>query len=96
MQKDDNKGVKFLILEEVSNMDKGNFNTFPNIAKEFGYQMLTMTPEPYGSSENEGWYLHHLIEGYEDSNINHSPPSSYFKTNENRKDLIDYIETVNS
>ncbi len=95
VQKEDRKGVKFLILEEVSNMDKGNFNTFPNIAKEFGYQMLTMTPEPYGSNENEGWYLHHLIEGYEDVNINYAPPSSYFKTNEARQDLSDYLNNIN-
>ncbi len=95
VQKEDRKGVKFLILEEVSNMDKGNFNTFPNIAKEFGYQMLTMTPEPYGSNENEGWYLHHLIEGYEDVNINYAMPSSYFKTNESREDLLDYLKNIN-
>tara|TARA_R110002051_G_scaffold75143_1_gene136911 strand:+ start:4550 stop:5401 length:852 start_codon:yes stop_codon:yes gene_type:complete len=95
VQKEDRKGVKFLILEEVSNMDKGNFNTFPNIAKEFGYQMLTMTPEPYGSNENEGWYLHHLIEGYEDVNINYAMPSSYFKTNESREDLSDYLKNIN-
>ena len=95
VQKEDRKGVKFLILEEVSNMDKGNFNTFPNIAKEFGYQMLTMTPEPYGSNENEGWYLHHLIEGYEDVNINYAMPSSYFKTNEARQDLSDYLKNIN-
>ncbi|RBW59537.1 hypothetical protein DS884_07325 [Tenacibaculum sp. E3R01] len=85
-------GLKFLILEEVSNLDSLNFSTFPNIAEEFGYQILTMTPRPFGSDTKQGWYLHHLIEGAGDKNINYPTPNSYFKTNEGREDLEIYLK----
>ena len=88
----DRPGLKFLILEEVSNLDSLNFSTFPNIAEEFGYQILTMTPRPFGSDTKQGWYLHHLIEGAGDKNINYPTPNSYFKTNEGRKDLETYLK----
>lgn len=89
----DRPGLKFLILEEVSNLDSLNFSTFPNIAEEFGYQILTMTPRPFGSDTKQGWYLHHLIEGAGDKNINYPTPNSYFKTNEGREDLEIYLKT---
>ncbi|OEJ99190.1 hypothetical protein A8C32_08445 [Flavivirga aquatica] len=85
-------GLRFLILEEVSNLDNLNFSTFPNIAEEFGYQILTMTPRPFGSDTEQGWYLHHLIEGAGDKNINYPIPNSYFKTNEGRQDLETYLK----
>ena len=85
-------GLRFLILEEVSNLDTVNFSTFPNIAEEFGYQILTMTPRPFGSDTEQGWYLHHLIEGAGDKNINYPIPNSYFKTNEGREDLETYLK----
>jgi hypothetical protein len=88
----DRPGLKFLILEEVSNLDSLNFSTFPNIAEEFGYQILTMTPRPFGSDTKQGWYLHHLIEGAGDKNINYPTPNSYFKTNEGREDLEIYLK----
>ncbi|MWW26032.1 coiled-coil domain-containing protein [Algibacter lectus] len=88
----DLQGLRFLILEEVSNLDNLNFSTFPNIAEEFGYQILTMTPRPFGSDTEQGWYLHHLIEGAGDKNINYPIPNSYFKTNEGREDLETYLK----
>ncbi len=90
--KADLPGLRFLILEEVSNLDTVNFSTFPNIAEEFGYQILTMTPRPFGSDTEQGWYLHHLIEGAGDKNINYPIPNSYFKTNEGREDLETYLK----
>ena len=88
----DRPGLKLPILEEVSNLDSLNFSTFPNIAEEFGYQILTMTPRPFGSDTKQGWYLHHLIEGAGDKNINYPTPNSYFKTNERREDLETYLK----
>lgn len=90
--KADLPGLRFLILEEVSNLDTINFSTFPNIAGEFGYQILTMTPRPFGSDTEQGWYLHHLIEGAGDKYINYPIPNSYFKTNEGRQDLETYLK----
>lgn len=87
------KGIKFIILEETASLDKTNFNTFPNIAGEFGYQIITMTPRPYGSDSEYGWYLHHLIPDAENTDIN-CEPCSYFKTNNYWKDLQTYLEAV--
>ncbi|MFI5135758.1 MAG: hypothetical protein ACHQD9_07885, partial [Chitinophagales bacterium] len=55
IQRDKNRtGVRFIIIEELSNIDDTNFGLFPEIAKIFGYQLLTMTPKPFGSySESE-------------------------------------------
>ncbi len=47
------KGIKFIILEESANLDNLNFNTFPRIAKEYGYQIITMTPKPYSPDTEE-------------------------------------------
>jgi hypothetical protein len=84
-------GVRFIILEESSNLDITNFNTFPKIAKEYGYQIITMTPKPYGSDTSDSWYLHHLIKGKDDKNINHPVPASYFKTKNTRETLTKYL-----
>ena len=51
-----------------------------------------MTPRPFGSDTEQGWYLHHLIEGAGDKNINYPIPNSYFKTNEGREDLETYLK----
>ncbi len=94
IQKGSRKGIKFVILEETANLDRVNFNTFPDIAEDFGYQILTMTPRPYGSDADQGWYLYHLLEGFDDPNINYPIPSSYFKTNEDKKDLMTYLSAT--
>lgn len=89
-------GIKFLILEEISNLDRTNFNAFPNLAKDFGYQIITMTPRPYGSENEDGWYLYHLIEGKNNADINYPTPNSYFKTNENKEDLVTFLKKIQS
>ena len=95
VQSENRNGVKFIILEESSNLDITNFNTFPTIAKEYGYQIITMTPKPYGSDTSDGWYLHHLIKGKDDKNINHPVPASYFKTKNTREALTKYLSESN-
>ena len=94
VQSDKRDGIRFIILEETANLDMTNFNTFPAIAKEFGYQIITMTPKPYGSDAEEGWYLHHLLPGADNKDINYPVPCSYFKTNENSEDLELYLEAM--
>ncbi|MCK8479768.1 hypothetical protein [Psychroserpens algicola] len=89
------EGLKFLILEEVSNLDDDNFNTFPEIAKKYGYQIITMTPEPFGSNNDDGWYLHQLIEGKTDKNRNYPIPNSSFKTNYKNEQLQGYLKRMN-
>lgn len=85
-------GLKFLILEEVSNLDDDNFNTFPEIAEKYGYQIITMTPEPFGSNGDSGWYLHQLIEGKTDKNRNYPIPNSSFKTNYKNEQLQGFLK----
>ncbi|WP_321438489.1 hypothetical protein [uncultured Bacteroides sp.] len=87
-------GLRFIILEELANLDDTNFNVFPKIAREFDYQILTMTPKPYNSDSEDGWYLHHLIKGNKDNNINYPVPASYYKTRENRIDLENYLKAL--
>ncbi len=81
-----------MILEETANLDPTNFNTFPNIAEEFGYQLITMTPRPYGSDEGKEWYVHHLIKGIKNPDINYPFVSSYYRTNTRKEDLISYLK----
>jgi exonuclease SbcC len=91
IQKDKSRpGVKFIIIEELSNIDDLNFNLFPQIAGQFGYQLITMTPKPFGSYTDEDWFLHMLIRG-KDKDINYSP-MSFFKTRNSKKLLNDFIE----
>jgi len=87
----DRPGIKFLILEETANLDRVNFNNFPDIANEFGYQIFTMTPRPYGSDSEQGWYLHCLLRGVGDKYKNYPVPNSYFKTNESKEDLTTFL-----
>jgi DNA repair protein SbcC/Rad50 len=94
VQDENRAGIRFIILEETANLDKVNFNTFPNLAEEFGYQIITMTPKPYGSDSDKGWYLHHLLPSEDNSDINYPEIASYFKTNENKVDLEIYLEAL--
>jgi len=87
------KGIRFIILEETASLDKTNFKTFPNIAKEFGYQIFTMTPEPYNSDATQGWYLYGLLRGTNGNNINHEP-LGYFRTNQKDEEIDLYIQKM--
>jgi len=91
-QSENRPGIRFIILEETANLDKTNFNNFPAIAEEFGYQIITMTPKPFGADATAGWYLHHLLAGTNDTNINYPVPASYFKTNTTRENLESYLK----
>lgn len=90
IQKEMRPGVKFIIIEELSNIDDTNFNTFPEIAKQFGYQLLTMTPKPFGSYTDDDWFLHMLSKGT-DKEINYAP-MSFFKTKNSKEYLTDYMK----
>lgn len=94
VQNSERPGIRFIILEETANLDRTNFSTFPNIAKEFGYQVITMTPRPYGSDTEQGWFLHHLIPGNDNPNINYPDSFSYYKTNDSSVDLSTYLKTL--
>ena len=89
-QQDKHLGVKFIIIEELSNIDDTNFNIFPEIAKRFGYQLMTMTPKPFGSYTHEEWYLHMLIKGKEDKYRNYTP-MSFFKNKSTNIELSKHI-----
>ncbi|AUP77345.1 hypothetical protein C1H87_00865 [Flavivirga eckloniae] len=90
--KEKREGLNFLILEEVASLDPSNFNTFPELAEQFGYQIITMTPKPYGSNSDDGWYLHQLIPGKINKDINSKVPNSSFKTNFSNEQLLAYLE----
>jgi exonuclease SbcC len=96
VQKDQerNKGVKFIIIEELSNIDDTNFNIFPDIAKKFGYQLITMTPKPFGSYNDEEWFLHMLVKNTKDKHRNNTP-MSFFKTRHRRVDLDKHLQKTN-
>jgi exonuclease SbcC len=89
-----NPGIKFIIIEELSNIDDTNFNIFPEIAKQFGYQLMTMTPKPFGSYTNEEWYLHMLVKGKDDKERNYTP-MSFFKTKYKKVELDKYLQEQN-
>jgi hypothetical protein len=92
VQSQNRRGIRFIILEETANLDKTNFNNFPAIADEFGYQIITMTPKPFGADATAGWYLHHLLPGKQDPDRNYPVPASYFKTNTGKEDLVSYLK----
>lgn len=91
VQKERRNGLRFIILEELGSLDNTNFNTFPAIAEEFQYQIITMAPHTFNIGLSDEWYAHHLIKGKEDDNINYCPSASYFKTKDNNEDLNIYI-----
>ena len=88
----DRPGVRFIIIEELSNIDDTNFGLFPQIAEQFGYQLLTMTPKPFGTYSEDNWFLHMLVRG-KDKDINYQP-MSFFKTKNTKKLLKDYLEVT--
>lgn len=94
VQKEKRNGLRFIILEELGSLDNTNFNTFPAIAKEFQYQIITMAPHTFNIGLSDEWYAHHLIRGKEDYNINYCPSASYFKTNDSNEDLNIYINRI--
>jgi hypothetical protein len=90
IQRDKNRpGVRFIIIEELSNIDDTNFGLFPMIAQQFGYQLMTMTPKPFGTYSEDSWFLHMLVRG-KDKDINYQP-MSFFKTKNSKKLLDDYL-----
>lgn len=89
VQKQNRQGVKFIIIEELSNIDDKNFNLFPQIAKKFGYQLITMTPKPFGSYTDEEWYLH-MLNRTKEIDRNYAP-MSFFKSNFKSVELNEYI-----
>lgn len=76
------RGLRFIILEEVSNMSDDNFEMFIKVSHEFGYQILTMTPKPYGYFEDMEWY-HYSLYGKANDWINY-PPTGKFKLVEDK------------
>ncbi|MEW6468812.1 MAG: hypothetical protein AB1458_07810 [Bacteroidota bacterium] len=90
IQREKNRpGIRFIIIEELSNIDDTNFGLFPQIAEQFGYQLMTMTPKPFGSYTEDSWFLHMLVRG-KDKDINYHP-MSFFKTKNSKKLLDDYL-----
>lgn len=94
MQKKQRKGLRFIILEELGSLDNTNFKTFPDIAEEFDYQIITMAPHTFNIGLSDDWYAHHLIKGKVDDKINYHPSSSYFKTKDNNVDLDIYLNKL--
>lgn len=94
VQKEKRNGLRFIILEELGSLDNTNFNTFPAIAEEFQYQIITMAPHTFNIGLSDEWYAHHLIKGKEDDNINYCPSVSYFKTKDHNEELNTYINKI--
>lgn len=94
VQKEKRNGLRFIILEELGSLDNTNFNTFPAIADEFQYQIITMAPHTFNIGLSDEWYAHHLIKGKEDDNINYCPSASYFKTKDSNEDLSIYVNKI--
>ncbi|WP_407510477.1 hypothetical protein [Elizabethkingia anophelis] len=94
VQKEKQNGLRFIILEELGSLDNTNFNTFPAIAEEFQYQIITMAPHTFNIGLSDEWYAHHLIKGKDDDNINYCPSASYFKTKNSNEDLNIYINRI--
>ena len=94
VQKEKRNGLRFIILEELGSLDNTNFNTFPAIAEEFQYQIITMAPHTFNIGLSDDWYAHHLIKGKEDDKINYCPSASYFKTKDSNEDLNVYINRI--
>lgn len=94
VQKEKRNGLRFIILEELGSLDNTNFNTFPAIAEEFQYQIITMAPHTFNIGLSDEWYAHHLIKGKEDNSVNYCPSASYFKTKNNNEDLNIYINKI--
>lgn len=96
VQDGDRAGLRFIILEESATLDNVNFGMFPIIAKEYGYQIITMTPKPYALGGEDGWYIHHLLPGKENRDINYPKVMSYFRTTKGRTELETYLKVKHS
>lgn len=95
VQDGDRTGLRFIILEESATLDNVNFSMFPIIAEDYGYQIITMTPKPYAVGGEEGWYIHHLIPGKGNKDINYPEVMSYFRTIKDKIQLETYLKTAN-
>lgn len=95
VQDGNRSGLRFIILEESATLDNVNFSLFPQIAKEYGYQIITMTPKPYAIGDDEGWFIHQLIPGKENEDINYPKIMSYFRTNKSQMELTNYLKARN-
>jgi hypothetical protein len=91
VQDGERPGLRFIILEESATLDNVNFNMFPAIAKEYGYQIITMTPKPYSIGGEEGWYIHQLLPGKDNRDINYPRVMSYFRTTKEQIQLDNYL-----
>lgn len=92
VQDGDRAGLRFIILEESATLDNVNFGMFPVIAEQYGYQIITMTPKPYALGGEDGWYIHHLLPGKENRDINYPKVMSYFRTTKDRTELETYLK----
>jgi hypothetical protein len=92
VQDGNRSGLRFIILEESATLDNVNFGMFPIIAKQYGYQIITMTPKPYAIGGDEGWFIHQLIPGKENGDINYPKVMSYFRTNKSQIELGNYLK----
>lgn len=95
VQDGDRPGLRFIILEESATLDNVNFGMFPVIAKQYDYQIITMTPKPYAIGDNEGWFIHQLVPGKENKDINYPKVMSYFRTNKEQMELDAYLKMRN-
>lgn len=93
VQDGDRQGLRFIILEESATLDNVNFGIFPIIAHQYGYQIFTMTPKPYAIGDESGWYIHQLIPGKDNKDINYPKTMSYFRTNKSQLTLEDYLKS---
>lgn len=92
VQDGERNGLRFLILEESATLDNANFALFPAIAEEYGYQIITMTPKPYALGTEKGWFIHQLIPGIANPDINYPKIVSYFSTNSQQVMLEEYFK----
>lgn len=86
--------ARFIVLEEIANLDDINFELFLNIAQKDKekYQILTMTPKPYNISNSGEWYQHRLVKSKKNKLVNLPMPVSYFKTSSYSEDLQTYLD----
>jgi DNA repair protein SbcC/Rad50 len=92
VQDGERAGLRFIILEESATLDNINFGMFPIIAEQYGYQIITMTPKPYALGGEDGWYIHHLLPGKGNKDINYPKVMSYFRTIKDRTELETYLK----
>ena len=86
--KNSRPGIRFIIVEELANLDENNFNVFPRLAEDFGYQLITMTPKPFGAISEKGVFIHMLTPGKDLINY---PPYSIFIKDDIRQEIGQYL-----